>query len=466
MPGSNAADLLYVATGATLNISNVKPATGAVGNTVILTLAASGNFDVAGTSTISVPIASGTQAAPTANAFGFTKTGAGTLFLTSTVNNFTGGTTVNAGTLNLGTGNANGTGVLRGTVTVNAGANLVLSGNNALGFTTGAAVTTLNVNGGTVDSSVAGGATNNQGLLASLNLTGGTVSSSGGATYNFNVAAASGAVTTVTSNASAATSTISGGVVIRNTGTLTFAVASGAAGTANGSDLTVSGAISQNGGVGGITKTGAGTMLLTAVNTYAGATTVNGGSLFVSSTGSIAAGSAVTVNNTGTTLGGTGTIAGTVAVGSGAILTAGNKALATPTPGILTTGTLTLATGSTFNALLASNTNFSTLNAAGTTILGGAAFSISLTPGAVFTNGSTLQLISSPVSGAFMNKVFTTGGYNFTADYSNATNPGTFYVDITAVPEPTTWACGIFMVGLAVAFRRRQIVDWLHTARG
>ena len=217
----NTADLLYVATGANLTISNLKPATNAPTSTVNVVLGASGNFDVAGAATISVPITSGTVSAPTANPNGFTKTGAGTLTLTSTVNNFTGGTTVSAGTLALGTGNANGNGIVQGTLTVNAGAALNLIGNNALGFATGTninSVTTLNVNGGTVDTTAAAGAGANEGYLTNLNLTGGTVTSTGGGTYNFNVAAASGAVVGITSNASATTSTISGGVVIRKHG--------------------------------------------------------------------------------------------------------------------------------------------------------------------------------------------------------------------------------------------------------
>ena len=138
--------------------------------------------------------------------------------------------------------------------------------------------------------------------------------------------------------------------------------------------------------VGGITKNGAGTMMLTAMNSFGGALTVNAGALYVGSTGGTALGGTVSVNNAGTVLGGTGTIGGSITVGSGAIFTVGNKALATPATGALATGTLTLATGSVFNVLLASGTNFSTLNATGTTDLLNASFTISLTPGAVAPN--------------------------------------------------------------------------------
>ena len=456
--GGNAADLLFVATGATLNISNLKPANQTQANTVILTLGTSGNFDIAGTATISVPIASGTAAAPTANANGFTKTGAGTLTLTNTGSNFTGGTTVNAGTLVLGGGSVGGAGVVRGVLTVNTGATLSLNGNNSLGFTAGSVVTTLNVNGGLVDTTAAanpGGAIGNEGYLTNFNLTGGTVASTGGATYNFNATAGA----TVTSNASAATSTISGGVVVRNAGTLAFNVASGAAGTTTGSDLTVSGVVSGTTTTSGITKNGAGILQLTAVNTYTGATTVNAGSLFVSNGTTASYTGGVTASGTGTTFGGSGTVAGAVNIGAGVTLAVGNHTTATPAAGALTTGALTLATGSTFNAFLASGTSFSTLTAAGTTALGGAAFSLTLAPGATFTNGQVIELITSTVSGAFTNANFTTGGYTFTADYTNAPDLGAFAVDVStaAVPEPSTWAGVLTLAALAGgAYRRRR----------
>ena len=126
---------------------------------------------------------------------------------------------------------------------------------------------------------------------------------------------------------------------------------------------------------------------------------------------------------------------------------------------------MTLQTGSTFNALLSSNSSVSTLSAGGTTALGNAAFTISLTPGASFTattSGMPLELITSPVSGTFTNSVYAAGGYNFTADYSN----GEFGVDITTVPEPSTWICGWLTVGMAAASRRRKIAGWLRSVRG
>ena len=72
-------------------------------------------------------------------------------------------------------------------------------------------------------------------------------------------------------------------------------------------DATQAAVISGNmSGSGGLTKTGAGVLVLSGANTYTGATAVEDGTLLV--TGSTAAASSVTV--TGATLGGTGTVAG------------------------------------------------------------------------------------------------------------------------------------------------------------
>ena len=94
--------------------------------------------------------------------------------------------------------------------------------------------------------------------------------------------------------------------------------------------LTLAANISGNGT---LTKTGSGTLTLSGNNTYAGATTINGGTLSV--TGGISNSSSVTVN-AGGTLGGTGFVSN-INVNAGGTLAPGLPAA----PGTLTaTGSL------------------------------------------------------------------------------------------------------------------------------
>ena len=113
---------------------------------------------------------------------------------------------------------------------------------------------------------------------------------------------------------------------------------------ANSQNETFSGVIQNGSGTMGFTKAGNGVQTLTGVNTYTGPTIVSNGTLLVTSPGSLAAGSDVTVYTTAT-LGGNGTVNGTVTAALGAFLAPG---------GLGTIGTLTLG---------------STLSLSGTTLL-------------------------------------------------------------------------------------------------
>ena len=124
----------------------------------------------------------------------------------------------------------------------------------------------------------------------------------------------------------------------------TGTVNNSAAGTASlsvgnaNSDSTFSGTLQDTGGDLSLIKLGNGRLVLTSANTYAGTTTVSAGVLFVN--GSIT--SNVTVNS-GTTLGGSGTInsGNSLTVNSGGTVAPGNS------PGILNSGNVAFASGST-----------------------------------------------------------------------------------------------------------------------
>lgn len=202
-----------------------------------------------------------------------TKSGAGTLTLTA-VNSFTGGTTVNGGVLNI-TGQSGGDGGLRGAVTVNAGAELRATGTGGaiFGYTGGAKIDTLNINGGLVDT--VGGA--NHLWNATVNLNGGELRINGGVsdTNGYHLEWGNSSVNVASNDA---TAVLSGRIRIRpdSSPNVNFDVAAGPEGT----NLLVSAAITET-GASGITKKGAGNLLLAGTNTYTGVTVLEGGILDV-----------------------------------------------------------------------------------------------------------------------------------------------------------------------------------------
>ncbi len=113
----------------------------------------------------------------------------------------------------------------------------------------------------------------------------------------------------------------------------------------SGTTVTQTGAVNGSGDVigdlGGITKTGAGTLVLTASNNFNGETVVNGGALVINGTNacnpSVWDAGRVTVN--GGTLGGSGLISGPVTVNNGGTIAPGASI-----------GTLTLATSLTLGS--------------------------------------------------------------------------------------------------------------------
>ncbi len=349
----NAADLLYVANGGTLNI-------GGGAGALNLALAATGNFNVAGTANINSVIS---------GAFGFTKTGAGTLTLGGT-NTYTGPTTVSAGTVAF-SANAN-LGANTAPVSLNGGT-LQDTSPTALTdthvVTVGASGGTLNVTGfqlflatantlvGSGPLAITGSGTVTQGQnnvrVGATNTFSGPVTLSGGGILEFGVAnALASTAYNVNSNGEFALQGFSA-VTLPNTvtvnangGTLSFengnlgVYASNIALGTNGASValrdwynyaqarsgTINGIISGAAGTGALTinsgtsATG-GTLTLNGVNTFAGGVVVNGPSILALGNSAGAGTGTITLNNGSTlNIGTTATVfaGNAVAVGLGA----------------------------------------------------------------------------------------------------------------------------------------------------
>ena len=319
------------------------------------TLQLEASFDLAGTRAVTLNAGGGTIDTSTFSMTvsqgitgpgGLTKAGVGALILTG-ANTYGGGTTVNAGTLQLGAGgslaatgaltvnggtfdlNSNnqtvgalaGTGgtiaLGTGTLTVNQGVNtsyagvifgdgslvkqgtgtLTLSGTNTYSGLTG----TTTINGGTLQLGD-GGTTGSVGTGAITNNAAFVVSRSDNLTMS-NTMSGTGSFTklgtntlTLTGNVSGltGTTTIAGGTLqLNNTMVGGNIVNNGTLGLNFGSLQSYSGSIS---GSGSLTKLGTNTLTLTGANTYSGPTTISGGILQLGdggTTGSLGGGAIV-----------------------------------------------------------------------------------------------------------------------------------------------------------------------------
>ncbi|MNR79941.1 Outer membrane protein B precursor [compost metagenome] len=240
---------------------------------------------------------------------GILKSGAGTLTLTG-ANSYTGGTTINAGTLAIGAGaNLSSTGAVNlagtGTLDISAG------GNQTIGTLAGVAGSSVALGSNTLsfgsgnDSDFNGSIVGNGGLVKNgtgmqtlggvSTFGGGVILNAGGLSVGNNAALGTGALTVSGNSTLEASSQV----------TLTNNVA------LNNASLTVSGSnnLNLNGiisGSGILLKDGSGTLTLNGINTNTGVTIINAGALRVSNANS----SLMTVNN-GATLIGTGSVGGT-----------------------------------------------------------------------------------------------------------------------------------------------------------
>ena len=279
-----------------------------------------------------------------------TKLGAGMLMLLNT-NTFSGGTVISLGILEADYTNAVGTGL-------------------------------LTLNGGTLSNSVTCSLTNPVNLSANS-----TVASSATLTL-------SGAIT----NAGSLTKTGAGTVILTGNNTYTNATTISAGtlqigdGTADG-NLASSSSVTNNGalvynlvgsqaygnvirGTGSLTKSGTGTLRLSAINTFSGGTTVSGGTLILTNVSDCAVKSPLTVNS-----GGTLTVAGDTFMGFGTAGTniniTGGTVNAVVSEPFINNGVLNMTGGTlgpSANEWCLNNVSINTLASASTATISGVLF--------------------------------------------------------------------------------------------
>ncbi|MFZ5494973.1 MAG: beta strand repeat-containing protein [Verrucomicrobiota bacterium] len=154
----------------------------------------------------------------------------------------------------------------------------------------------------------------------------------------------------ITTTAAAQTAVIDGGYLGMSSNTFAFNIADGAAATDLRVDSIVQNGVGFTGGnsATSLSKTGAGTLLLTATNTYAGVTNITGGVLAIRNSAALGQGSATSAN---------GTVVGPGAQlqldGSNGALTIANESLTLSGDGTSTTGELRNTAGSnTYNGFI------------------------------------------------------------------------------------------------------------------
>jgi fibronectin-binding autotransporter adhesin len=306
--------------------------------------------------TIGASITNGSSSSPTQ----LVKSGVGRLILTNN-NGYTGGTTINEGTIQVGAGGtAGGLGGSAGAV-VNNGL-LVFNRSNQIDVTN-------SITGPGAVHQIGSGQLTLGGAASTYS--GGTVVSAGTLSYSSTIDAF-GAGALSFDNATFLWKAADAG----NTDISSKGVSFGSSGLTlnpNGNAVALANPIGS-GSTGGLTITGNGSVALGGANTFSGNTTVSSGTLLATNATGSATGTGDVSVMSSATLGGTGRIAGAATIDLGGSLSPGTTGI-----GTLTVGSLGLSSGSTLpwnfgpatnDLVVVSNTDGLTINGGSLTIFG------------------------------------------------------------------------------------------------
>jgi autotransporter-associated beta strand protein len=253
-------------------------------------------------------------------------------------------------------------------------------------------------------------------------------------------------------------------------GTRVFVVADGSAST----DVELAGKLSN----GSVTKSGTGTMLISANNNYTGTTTISAGTLVVG--GTLTSGGGVFVNAPGTLavtgrvtsavtvdgmLAGTGTLTGGVTVNSGGILSPGMG-----DAGVLNVGTLSLADNFVYNWQVSATTTdqVEVATAGGLAFTTGNAWTLNLEVAPLLWQGishtnDTFVLFNVASAGAPIGLTNALFGGSWNTDYAQVqvlgnqvVLTGIYQPLMLAIPEPNVLVLWLSSIATIYAARRRQ----------